>query len=189
MKKAMEKAMKDSKKNELKIAWGVTGAGHFLPSCLELALNCGKVEFFLSAAGAEVVNYYGLGPRLRESGHSVVKDSSASSLSVTKLYTGSYGLVVIAPVTGNSIAKMAHGIADNLITNLFAHAGKNRIPTVLLPCDTGRELTSFTPQGEEVPVYIRTIDRQNSDILAAWEGVTIVSNPEQLKNCLQKWQA
>lgn len=104
---------------------------------------------------------------------------------VTGLYTGKYNLVVIAPVTSNSIAKMAHGIADNLITNLFAHAGKCRIPTILLPSDSSGDVLSVTPKGEQVSVYIRQIDRDNIDALARWDGVHIAHGPEQLKRHLE----
>lgn len=167
------------------IAWGVTGAGHYLSSCISLILNLQKADVFLSKAGKEVLQYYGWLEQLSSSGHSLIEDNGASSMPVTGLYTGKYDLVVIAPVTSNSIAKMAHGIADNLITNLFAHAGKCRIPTILLPCDSSGDVLSVTPKGEQVSVYIRQIDRDNIDALARWDGVRIAHGPEQLKRHLE----
>ena len=169
-----------------KIAWGITGAGHFLSSSIELMLSLKKVEIFLSKAAKEVLMYYGWYNQITASGHPLILDTSASSLSVTRLYTGKYDLVVLAPVTSNSIAKMAHGIADNLITNLFAHAGKCRIPTIILPCDSTAEMKSITPQGEQVSVYVRDIDRENIVCLASWDGVTLVNTPEQLKRYMKK---
>jgi len=175
-------------KDELqpKIAWGITGAGHFLSSCLEIVLSLKNVDIFLSKAAKEVLLYYGWYERLTTCGHSLILDASASCLPVTRLYTGKYDLVVIAPVTSNSIAKMACGIADNLITNLFAHAGKCLIPTVLLPCDSAGEMKSLTPQGEQVSVYGREIDRENIKRLASWEKVELVNNPKQLESYLKK---
>lgn len=179
--------MTNRDESQSKIAWGITGAGHFLSSCNELLLNLKDVDIFLSKAGKEVLIYYGWYERLTASGYSLILDSSASCLPVTKLYTGKYDLVVIAPVTSNSIAKMAYGIADNLITNLFAHAGKCRIPTILLPCDSSYEMKSTTPRGEQVSVYVRAIDHENITCLRNWDSVTVVNNPEQLKSYIKSF--
>lgn len=167
-----------------RIAWGITGAGHFLSSSVELLYTLNRADIFLSRAAREVLGAYGLWEKLQESKKTIFFDDSFSCPPVTRLYTGKYDLVVIAPVTANSIAKMARGIADNLITNLFAHAGKCRIPVILLPCDGAREITSVTPQGGEVAVHVRPIDRENLSLLAEWPGVTIVHAPEQLREAM-----
>lgn len=167
-----------------KIAWGITGAGHYLAASLELLLSLKHVDIFLSKAGNEVLRYYGWYDRIASCGHTLIHDTGASALPVTRLYTGQYHQVVIAPVTSNSIAKMAHGIADNLITNLFAHAGKCRIPSIILPCDSAPEMKSVTPQGEDVSVYVREIDRVNIVLLAGWDHVTLVHHPNELRKCL-----
>ncbi len=171
---------------ELKIAWGITGAGHFLFPSIELMFSLKNVDIFLSKAAKEVLMYYGRYNQITASGHGLIFDTSASCLPVTGLYTGKYNLVVIAPVTSNSMAKMAHGIADNLITNLFAHAGKCLIPTILLPCDSSAEMKSITPNGEQVSVHVREIDRANINLISNWDGVTVVSNPEQLMDYMEK---
>ncbi len=163
---------------QLRIAWGITGAGHFLSSCVDLLLSINTVDIFASKAAEEVLSFYGLYNKLKLP---LYCDDSSSYRSVTKLYTGKYDLVVIAPATSNSIAKMANGIADNLISNLFAHAGKCRIPILLLPCDSGSELKSITPDGKEVSVCVREIDKQNIERLSGWDGIIIANNPQQLK--------
>jgi len=172
-----------------KVAWGITGAGHYLSACIELLTELKSADIFLSEAGKEVLNYYGWYERLTSSGHSLIQNNGASCLPVTRLYTGKYDLVVIAPVTSNTIAKMACGIADNLITNLFAHAGKCRIPTILLPCDSLAEIESLTPQGKQVSVHTREIDRENIIRLAHWSGVTLANNPKRLKNLLTQYNS
>ncbi|NLI93786.1 MAG: flavoprotein [Peptococcaceae bacterium] len=169
-----------------RIAWGITGSGHFLSSCMEFLLRLKKVDIFLSKAGKEVLHYYSWYEQLTSSGHPLILDASVSGLPVTGLYTGKYDLVVIAPATSNTIAKMAYGIADNLITNLFAHAGKCRIPTLILPCDSAPEIKSTTPQGEQVSVYAREIDRKNIATLANWDLVTLADTPEHLKKEIEK---
>ncbi|WP_347489829.1 flavoprotein [Desulfoscipio sp. XC116] len=172
-----------------KVAWGITGAGHYLSDCIELLTGLKSADIFLSDAGKEVLNYYGWYERLISSGHSLIRKTGASCLPVTRLYTGKYDLVIIAPVTSNTIAKMACGIADNLITNLFAHAGKCRIPTILLPCDSMAEMKSLTPQGKQVLIHTREIDRENIVRLSNWRMVTLVDDPQQLKNLITRYDA
>ena len=172
------------KRIESRIAWGITGAGHFLSSCLDILLALNQVDVFLSKAAREVLLGYGLYEQLNKSQHHIFLDTSAGSRSVTKLYTGEYKLVVIAPVTSNSIAKMASGVADNLITNLFAHAGKCQIPAILLPCDSEPEINSLTPRGDQVLVHVRKIDLENINRLASWPGVTLTTDLEELKSHL-----
>lgn len=169
-----------------KTAWGITGAGHFLLPCLELLLSFNRIDIFLSKAAYEVLRFYGYDDMLKSSGKLLFLDTSASCCSMTGLYTGKYDLVVIAPITSNSIAKMVNGIADNLITNLFAHAGKCHIPTILLPCDSLPEIQSVTPQGNEVSVCVRKIDRINIERLAEWDGIRIAKDPEQLRKMINK---
>lgn len=171
-----------------KMAWGITGSGHFLPACMNVLLGMQNVDVFVSKAAKEVLIYYGWYDRLKASGHAMIPDTSASCLPVTGLYTGKYNRVVIAPVTSNSMAKMAHGIADNLITNLFAHAGKCRIPTILLPCDSDGQMESVTPQGGKVAVHVREIDRENNERLASWHNVMLAGNPEQLSGYLKEFR-
>jgi flavoprotein len=170
------------KRIESRIAWGITGAGHFLSSCLDILLDLNQADVFLSKAAREVIPGYGLFEKLKQSQHRIFLDTSAGSRPITKLYTGEYKLVVIAPVTSNSIAKMASGIADNLVTNLFAHAGKCQIPVILLPCDSKPEINSLTPRGDQVLVHVRKIDLENINRLASWPCVTLTTDPEQLKS-------
>jgi dihydromethanopterin reductase (acceptor) len=175
------------KQGQPKIAWGITGAGHFLAASLECLVGLAQVDVFLSKAGKEVLYYYGWYERLTAANHALIPDAGASSLPVTGLYTGQYDLVVIAPATANTIAKMACGIADNLITNLFAHAGKCRIPAIILPCDAAPQIQSITPEGSRVAVYTREIDRKNIACLADWDLVTLADSPETLRNLLRNF--
>lgn len=168
-----------------KIAWGITGAGHFLFECVEMLCQLRKADVFLTRAAVEVLAQYRLWEKVQQSGHKIFQDIGASSGPVTKLYGGSYQTVVIAPVTANSIAKMKLGIADTLVTNLFAHAGKCQIRTVLLPCDIGEAAETTTPNGDKVPVHIRAIDRENAACLEKQRDVVIVRNPAELNSLIK----
>lgn len=167
------------------VAWGITGAGHFLPECLDLLFRLSQVEVFVSRAGREVLASYGLLKQLRASGLEVYWNRSASSPAVTRLYSGRYQLVVIAPATSNSIAKMAYGIADTLVTNLFAQAGKCRVPVIVLPTDAQTQAVSLAPNRTRVWVHTRAVDQENIARLRHWPGVTIVETPELLEQALK----
>jgi len=170
----------------VKIAWGITGAGHFLEGCIELLLASGKPDVYLSRAAEEVVSMYGLQQKLSDGGLSVFKERAASSPRVGKFYEGEYGLLVVAPASSNSVAKFAGGISDSLISNIFAHAGKSRIPVVVLPTDAEGFTTSVSPRGP-VKVFPRKIDLANIRKLKRMENVTVVLNVEELGRCLKNY--
>ena len=169
---------------QARIAWGITGAGHFLKDCVKLILACGQADIFLSCAGLEVLKLHGLYRALQDSGHKIFLDEDAAGFRATRLYGERYDLVVIAPATSNTVAKMVAGIADGLVTSLFATAGKCRIPAVVLPCDISGEVVSTTHKGKEIRVHVRPIDQQNTAELTNFEGVRVALSPEQLQEMI-----
>lgn len=168
--------------NKNQIAWGLTGAGHFLPEITELVQKIEKVDLFVSRAAHEVLKIYRF-DKVLSCGKRVFFERNASSSAVSKLYLGGYRLVVIAPATSNSVAKFVYGISDTLITNLFAQAGKAKVPIVVLPTDVAPEMVSWAPGGT-VHVYPRQIDLENTDRLKSFAGITVVKNMWELEECL-----
>lgn len=168
----------------MSIAWGVTGAGHVLRECIELMRDLGQVDVFLSRAAEEVVQMYRLEVELRRSARTIVRDRAASAPVVGRFAHSRYRVLTVAPATSNSVAKFVHGISDSLITNLFAQAGKNRVPIVVLPTDTAPEMDTVAPKGEMVRVYPRPIDLENTARLHEFPGVTVVDGVEELQRCL-----
>lgn len=169
-----------------RIAWGVAGAGHFLPEVARLLERIDDLDLFVSRAAEEVIKSYRLQSCLAAGVHRVIYDRVASAPEVNKVYLGHYRLAVIAPATSNSIAKFICGISDNLVSNLFAHAGKARVPILVLPTDVAPELSSEAPGGP-VRVYPRAIDIENVRRLEEFEGVTVVRDVENLERCLNTY--
>ena len=165
-----------------RIAWVLTGSGHFLKECLELASSLPNVDLFLSKAAAEVLKQYGYSHSIER----VYLDKTASAVPVEFFYQGVYGAVVVAPATSNSIAKMAFGISDTLATNVFAQAGKCRVPCIVFACDTSPELESEAPRDNTVKVYPRKIDLDNVATLATFESTFVVSSIPDLALALNK---
>lgn len=169
-----------------RIAWGVAGAGHFLPEVSHLLEEIQDLDLFISRAAEEVIKSYRLQSILASDVHRVFYDRVASAPEVNKLYLGYYRAVVIAPATSNSVAKFVYGISDSLLSNLFAHAGKARVPILVVPTDVAPEMASEAPGGT-VQVYPRRIDRENIDRLEDFEGVTILKDIKSLQQCLNTY--
>jgi dihydromethanopterin reductase (acceptor) len=171
----------------MSIAWGITGAGHLLRECINLVAELGQVDVFLSRAAEEVLRMYHLEADLRQATGAVVRDTLASTPIVGRFARARYRALVIAPATSNSVAKFVCGISDSLITNLFAHAGKNRVPIIVLPTDVAPEMDTLAPKGKVIKVYPRPIDLENTARLREFPGVTVVEDFEGLRKCLSTY--
>ncbi len=187
---------------DARIAWGLTGSGHFLKESLELAdaLSGGcrtasgqdqaegavhGIDLFMSRAGEEVLHMYGYPLADMRKRYRVFRDTTASAAPVGLFYQGQYHTVVIAPATSNTVAKCALGISDSLVTNIFAQAGKLRIPIIVFACDSEPVVITESPS-EWVTLYPRAIDLAHTAKLATFEGVTVVDSVEALREALER---
>lgn len=161
-------------KTMAKIAWGITGAGHFLRESLEVAAALPGVEFFASEAGAEVLKVYGI-----TTPEPTRIDKSASTLACRAFAAGTYDLLVIAPATSNSVAKFVHGISDTMIATLFAQAGKCRVPIVVLPTDVEGIIDTMGAT-KPMRIYARPVDLENVEKLRKFPGVKVATTPAEL---------
>jgi flavoprotein len=142
------------------------------------------LDVFLSAAAEEVFRMYKL-PLDFPEGARVRRDRTASAAPVGSFYTGDYHTLVVAPATSNSVAKFVAGISDTLVTNVFAQAGKCRVPVIVYACDTGPELNSKAPGGM-VKVYPRRIDLENVERLKEFSATTVVDSVDALHAAIQE---
>lgn len=164
-----------------RMAWALTGSGHYLRECIDILNTLEDVDLFLSKAAAEILQQYGYTHNVGK----VYQDKTASAVPVELFYHGAYHTVVIAPSTSNTVAKMVCGISDNLVTNIFAQAGKCRVPTIVFACDTEPEMESEAPRENMVKVYPRPIDLENTAKLKKFEETTVVDNMQQLSDVIQ----
>ena len=128
----------------MKIAGGITGAGHMRLESVETLEELSKeheVTVLLSAAGEEVLKMYGLYNRVEAitGGYYqelvLEKDQKFSYPLAGRFSLGRYDLLIVSPSTSNTIAKVINGIADTLITNAIAQAGKGKTQTLIVPVD------------------------------------------------------
>ena len=171
-------------KQTQRLAWAITGSGHYLRESLAILQTLESVDIFLSKAAAEIIKQYGFQAQLDATGHKVYQDKTASSVPVELFYAGKYHTLVIAPATSNTVAKMAYGFSDSLVTNLYAQAGKTRVPSIIFACDTAPQLTSEAPRDNIVQVFPRQIDLENVQKLASFEHTQIVENIDMLQQAV-----
>ncbi|HEY0907507.1 MAG TPA: flavoprotein [Methylophilus sp.] len=169
-----------------RLAWAITGSGHYLRESLAILQTLQDVDIYLSRAAAEIIQQYGFQPLLEATGHKVYQDKTASSVPVERFYEGVYHTLVISPATSNTIAKMAYGFSDSLVTNLFAQAGKTRIHSIIFACDTAPELESEAPRDHMVKVYPRQIDLENVASLRRFADTEVVEDMQGLQQAIMQ---
>ncbi len=167
-----------------RLGWALTGSGHFFTECLEIMGRIDDLDIFISKAAEEVVRMYKEDMKKLPKTVRIFRDTTASAAPVGLFYHAFYHSLVMAPATSNTIAKCVYGISDNLATNLFAQAGKCRVPTIVFACDTAPELDTMAPKGM-VKVYPRRIDLENTERLKSFEATEVVESLDTLDRAIQ----
>ncbi len=162
--------------------WALTGSGHFFKECLRMVSDLDEVDLFVSKAASEVVRMYRQELKLPRTAR-IFRDTTASAAPVGLFYYGNYHTLVLAPATSNTVAKCVFGISDTLVTNVFAQAGKCRVPAIVFACDTAPELETEAPKGM-VKVYPRAIDLKNTERLKSFESTVVVELLNELEAAL-----
>src|SRR5579863_1320658 len=165
-------------------AWALTGSGHFFTECLDMVRGLSGIDLFVSRAASEVIRMYKDKFELPR-GARIFRDTTASAAPVGLFYRGLYHTLVLAPATSNTVAKCVCGISDNLATNVFAQAGKCRIPSIVFACDTAPDLDTQAPGGM-VKVYPRRIDLENVERLKTFEATEVVLSMAALEQGIQR---
>jgi dihydromethanopterin reductase (acceptor) len=142
----------------MKIMWGITGAGHLLKESIDVLSKINKkheITVIFSNAGLEVVKKYGFYKKIEKiisknsANKMVFEDDEKYSYALSgKLTYDKYDMIIISPTTANTTAKIVHGIADTLVTNVAAQSGKGQIPLIVVPVDQkeGLVTTNLPPR-------------------------------------------
>lgn len=174
--------------SKARIAWGITGAGDYLAESLEVmerlkqSLDV-RVEVLASRNAEIVTKWYKLWDRLQSSfGRVLVERGPNQPFVAGPLQVGRYALLFVSPATANTTAKIAHGIADSLISNCVAQAVKGGTPVYVYPVDQRPgTLATETPGGKKIQIRTRSVDVENVNRLRAMEGITVLEHPAQIE--------
>ncbi|MCS3923464.1 archaeoflavoprotein AfpA [Methanosalsum natronophilum] len=170
-----------------RIAWGITGSGDLIKETFEIMVDIKKrtdieIMVFLSKEGETVMKWYRMWDELKKNFKNIKTESGPNSPFIAgPLQVGYYDLLLVAPLTANSTAKIAYGIADTLVTNAVAQTAKGTTPIYLLPVDQVKgTIKTYAPNGKEFELKMRDIDINNSETLSKMENINIIGKPEDI---------
>ena len=178
-----------------RVAWGITGSGDRLAETIEVMKQIKRqyqdemrITVYLSKAGNQIVNFYSLAKDLKENFDKIrVEVNSNIPTLAVQLQSGKIEFLLIAPTTANTVAKIATGIADTLLSNATIMAQKSFIPVYILPCDYKEGVTvTQLPDGSEMKIHVRKDDVERTKKLAAMDGLFILEKPEEIHQVFQK---
>lgn len=171
----------------MKILWCITGAGEFLEESIKAMDGLGRITVFLSKAGGEVLTRYKLLEDVKRVGRVETGEDCASS-KAGKVTLGGYDLVIVSPATANTVAKIANGIADNLVTTAVSLALKTGVKVCMVPTDwmpKGVDIPEvLTPGGSRVHMKPRESDLRNIGYLEQ-EGVIVLESPSRIRRVVE----
>lgn len=174
-----------------KLAWGITGAGDLITEIFEVMIDLKKTGNFkitaiLSKASVTVLKAYRLWNTLPTIADKILVEKDANTpFIVGALQTRKFDALLVAPTTGNSVAKIVHGIADTLITNAVAMTTRTKTPVFILPVEKeGNEVNTTLPNGSKLELFTRDLDAQNTAKLDKIKGISVLETPEDIKKLI-----
>jgi archaeoflavoprotein AfpA len=175
----------------LRLIWGITGAGDLLSETFKMMESLKTREDLtitavLSQAALFVVKTYGFWGRLEKMADKILVEKNANSPFIAgDLQTGKYDLFLVAPATGNSVAKIVHGISDSLITNCVAMANKTLVPIFILPVEQAvGKIQTILPDGRQLWLFTREVDAENTKRLVNMSGITTLKSPGEIQGVI-----
>jgi dihydromethanopterin reductase (acceptor) len=165
------------------IIWCITGGEYMLAECVALIEGLPEVTVAFSAAGAEVAAMYGLAERIVAVADDVIHEGRQGACSPVVMRLHEFEKVVVAPCTANTAAKVAHGIADSLVSNVVSQALKLGRQVIILPTDAVKEVTGKGVDGGEIKITCRDVDLKNVEELK--RQARVVYTPGDLGDALR----
>jgi len=171
-----------------KLAWGITGAGDLINETFDAIKDLKKngnfkITAILSKAAVKVLKAYRLQETLPNIADKILVEKDANTpFIVGPLQTRKYDALLVAPTTGNSVAKIVHGIADSLITNAVAMTTRTKTQVFILPVEKeGNQVNTTLPDGSKLELFTRDLDAQNTAKLQKIQGISVLDSPEDIK--------
>ena len=179
-----------------RVAWGITGAGDKIAEFMEVMKEIQQkykdiveIHVFLSKAAEIVLKYYRLEEELRQNFAKVtVELNSNTPFLAAWMQMHKYEFLLVAPTTSNTVAKIANGIGDTLLTNATIMSLKAFASVYIVPTDY-REGTVYTklPNDKEMKIRVRKEEADQARKLEHMDGVTLLKGPQEIPKIFKKW--
>jgi archaeoflavoprotein AfpA len=179
-----------------KVAWGITGGGDKIAETFEIMKEIQKeyadmveIQVFLSKAGYLVLKYYGLEGDLTKNFDKVRAElNSNAPFLAAWMQMRKYEFLLIAPATSNTVAKIASGIGDTMLTNAAIMSLKAFVSVYVSPTDfkVGTVYTSL-PNGKKMKLRVRKEEVEKVKEIARMDDVTVLEGPEEIRGVFKKW--
>ncbi len=179
---------------KIKIAWGITGSGDKIRETCEIMSKLSQnykekydVEIFVSKSGEQVLRYYKLINSLKNNFNKIWIEKDANTPFLAgRLQIGEFKLLLIAPATSNTVAKVAHGISDTMLTNGIIQALKVYVPVFIMPSDLNEgETTTVLPNSRIMKIRVRKEDANNVKTISSMDGITIIEKIQDLTHIFE----
>jgi archaeoflavoprotein AfpA len=191
----MKMTSKQVKIKKRKVAWGITGAGDKIDQFLEVLKQIKKkyedsvgIHVFVSKAGETVLKFYNLEAKLRQSFENVRVEVNANAPFLAAwMQMGKYEFLLIAPATSNTVAKIANGIGDTMLSNAAIMSLKAFMPVYVAPTDykKGTCITKL-PNGKEMNLRVRKEEVEQVEKLRSMEDIHILEGPQKITEVFKK---
>jgi archaeoflavoprotein AfpA len=188
--------MTAEKVKKRKVAWGITGAGDKIAEFIEVMKEIQReyedtveIHVFLSKAADLVLKYYKLEDDLKQNFAKIrVELNSNAPFLAAWMQMRKYEFLLIAPATSNTVAKIANGIGDTMLTNATIMSLKAFVPVYIAPTDY-KEGTVYTklPNGKEMKLRVRKEEVEQVKKLERMEDIFVLEGPQKIREVFKEW--
>ena len=184
-----------AKNKKRKIAWGITGAGDKIAEFIQVMTEIKneykdtlEIHVYLSKAAETVLKFYNLENTLKQNFTKIsVEINSNTPFLAAWMQTRKYEFLLIAPATSNTVAKIANGIGDTMLTNAAIMSLKAFVPVYIAPTDykEGICITKL-PNGKEMKLRVRKEEVEQVKKLEHMEDMHVLETPQQIHDAFKK---
>jgi archaeoflavoprotein AfpA len=183
-------SQENSEVKKRKVAWGITGAGDRIAEYVQIMKELQKeyeqsveIQVFVSKAGEVVLKFYGLESEVKQSFPKYIVEMNANSPFLAAwMQMRKYEFLLIAPASSNTVAKIAYGIGDTMLTNAASMALKAFAPVYVVPVDYEEKiLVTKLPNGKDMKLRVRKEDAENVRRLELMEDMHVLSDPKEIR--------
>jgi len=171
----------------IKFVWGITGSGDLIQESVETIEKIDneynvKITCIVSKEGELVLKWYKLFDKVKNIVHKFYIEKGPNQPFIAgPLQRGEYKFLYVSPASGNTVAKIVHGIADTLITNCVAQTIKGYVPVYIYPVDQHKgDIITILPNGKKLKLRMRTVDLNNVKKLRQMDGITVLNHPNEI---------